>query len=180
MSGITRTRVLVFLSFVIAFAAGVSLGAVVSRPKPRPRGRGLMAEQLHLNADQQKQMRQIWSDLMQQMRANGEKRRALTKERQDALRALLATPELQAKYDAIVKEYDQKLSDLAQEGGKAREEANRRTLAILTDAQRAKFEEFMKSQGTRRPRGDDHGRGRHGPRPGQGPPQPAGAGPAGN
>jgi Spy/CpxP family protein refolding chaperone len=181
VSPVTRTRILVVLSFLIAFAAGVSLGAVVKSTPPRHQGgpRGFISEQLHLTSEQQKQMSEIWSGLMQQMRTNGERRRALQTEREDAVRALMNTPELQKQYDAILQDYAKKLSDLAQEGGTAREDARKKTLEILTEPQRTKFEEIMKSQGTMRQRGEEHGWGRRGQTPEQGP-APAGRGAPGD
>ncbi len=176
MSPVTRTRLLVVLSFAIAFAAGVSLGAAVRSPEPRRHGRSWLAEQLHLTPEQQKQMGDIWSGVMQKMRSIGQRRRTMQTERQDALRALLNTPELQAKYDAVVKEYDQKWADLAQEGGQAQEEARQQTLKILNEEQRQKWEQIMKSPGPPRQRGEERGWGPPGRGPGRNPqpPQPEG------
>jgi cell division protein ZapA (FtsZ GTPase activity inhibitor) len=177
VSPVTRTRLLVVLSFAIAFAAGVSLGAVVSRPQPRPHGPSWLAEQLHLTPEQQKQMGQIWSGLMQKMRANAERRRAMQSDREEAIRALMNTPELQKQYDAIVQQYEQERSDLAQEGGRAQEDAKQQTLKILDEDQRKKWEQLMKSPGPPRQRGEGRGWGPPGRGPGRTPP-PSPAGPA--
>jgi Spy/CpxP family protein refolding chaperone len=168
---VTRTRILVVLAFVVTFAAGIALGAAVGRTAQHHRADGpsWLARQLDLTPQQQEQMREIWSTVRQNsMRAYGERRRAIQDEREQAVRALLGTPEMQQQYDAIKQDYEKKLTDLAQEGGKAREEAKKKTLEILTEPQRKKFEEIMRQP-------EERGWGRRGPRPGQQPP----AGPPG-
>ena len=162
----TRTRVLVMLSFVIAFAAGMALMAVLSGSmQTHRRPQSDLNRQLKLTPEQHKQMGEIWSETMQNwMRTYGERRRALAAERDQLVQGLF-TPAQQVQYDAIMQEYERKLSELAQEGGKAREAANKRTMDILTESQRKTFEEITRQR-------EVHGWGPPGRGPGRNSPPP--------
>lgn len=154
----TRTRILVVVSFLVAFAAGFALGAAV-RHSARSHRTSWLSDQLGLTPEQGKQMRAIWSDVMQKsMHNRSEQRRALQAERDQAVRALLNDKEKEAQYDAILKQYEDKTSGLAKEGRNARDEAVARTMEILKEPQRERFKEFLRQ-------GEEHGWGRRGPRP---------------
>ena len=161
----TRTRILVVLSFVIAFAAGLTLGAALAgstQPHGHPPAPGGLSAQLDLTADQQMKMGEIWSSTMQNWeRTYRDRRHALSAERDQLLQELF-TPVQQVQYDVIIQEYETALSELAQEGGKAREEANKRTMEILTVPQRKKFEDIQRQWA-------EHGWGHRGQKPEQGP-----------
>src|SRR5262245_17234543 len=103
------TRVVVILGFLVAFAAGLAVGAgylgnrnaVGAGPGPstRPmRDRGWMERELNLTAEQKEQMRKIWSDLARGGFPHDDKRRQLRRERDEAIAALVR-PEDMGKYD---------------------------------------------------------------------------------
>jgi Spy/CpxP family protein refolding chaperone len=174
----TRTKAILAAAFLLAFAAGTSVGLFASRPAvsqplPRPAGpRGgpesFLARELNLSKDQQEQMRKIWSEVMGPGgRGPFDRRSALAQDRDQAVLALL-TEEQRVKYDAILQDHAAKLEALSQERKRAFENAVERTKEILTPEQAAKYEELMKKQRDRGPGGPPGFSGPGGP-PGRGP-----------
>lgn len=162
----TRTKVLLLVCFVAAFAAGTTTGLVLRHPEqPRPRPRPL--DELKLTEAQRAQMHQIWSP----MDANGreeqwEKRRRLSEERDKAIAALF-TPEQKAQFDQIQQDYQRKSEELSQERRRAFEAAVERTKKeVLTPEQAKRYDEILKRQRERGP-GPQRGPGM-GPPPGDG------------
>jgi len=136
-------------AFVLAFAAGVAAGFLAGRPRPK-QGSWLSAE-LALTPAQEEQMRKIWSEVMSGgRREQFERRAALDKERDEAIRNLLPEESL-AAYEALLQEHAQKVAGLSDERRKQFQAAVDRTKAMLTEAQRAKYEEFLKKRGDRPP-----------------------------
>jgi len=164
----TRTKVLLLVCFVAAFAAGTTTGLVVRHSEPaRPRPRPL--DELKLTEAQRAQMHQIWSP----MDANGredqwDKRRRLSEERDKAVAALF-TPEQKAQFDQIQQDYQKKSEELSQERKRAFDAAVERTKKeVLTPEQAKKYDEIL-SRGPGGQRGPGGPRGR-GEGPGLGPP----------
>jgi len=149
----SRTRLILLGSFVIAFAAGVLTGLVVSRVRERPPRRSRLASQLNLTKEQQEQMRKIWSDVMSPYQGRrGEGRAALAQERDEAVVVLL-TEDQRAKHEAILQDYARKMEELSQERRKRFDEAVERTKRILTPEQARKYEELLKERRARSPGG---------------------------
>jgi uncharacterized membrane protein len=142
-----KTSVTILLGFLLMFAAGAVVGMVKTHgvfPPPPPHDRSWLGDQLQLSDEQKQQMQQIWADAVPHNRDQAmEKRRALQKQRDDAVRALL-TPAQQTKFDKIVEQYEAAQADLQKERGKAVQEAIAKTKLILNDQQRAKYEEILK------------------------------------
>lgn len=148
----SRTRLILLGCFVIAFAAGVLTGLVVSRLRERPPRRSRLASQLKLTKEQQEQMRKIWSDVMSPHQGRrGEGRAALAQERDQAVVALL-TEDQRLAYEAILQEYTRKMDELSQARRRRFEEAVERTKSILTPEQARKYEELIKGRRERRSR----------------------------
>lgn len=175
----SRTRIIVLVGFVAAFAAGVAVGLVMGRltawpPGGRPHGPSWLAHELNLSPEQQKQMREIWSEVMDN---SWEKQReqmdALKRQRDDGVRALLTDPQ-KAEYEKVMKEYSEKSAAMATARDKVFEEAVERTKRILTESQRKKYDELLKRRGEWG-RGEHHGPkggGKHGGPPPPPPPPP--------
>ena len=142
----TKTRAMILVCFLAAFAAGVGVGLVAwQRPHKRTRHSTLMRE-LNLTPEQRTQMREIWSGLRGAMRRDRRKRRdALREERNDAIRSLLNENQV-PKYEDILQEYSRKMDELAEQRKKRFDEAVKRTKSILTEEQRAKYEELLKKR----------------------------------
>jgi Spy/CpxP family protein refolding chaperone len=164
----TRTTLILLAAFLLAFAAGTSVGLFAnwpassesppSLPPPRasrPHGgpESFLARELGLTAEQQEQMKQIWSEVMSPGgRGPLDRRSALAQERDQAVLALL-TEEQRSRYDAIQQDYAARVEALSQERKKAFDGAVERTKAILTPEQAAKYEDLMKRQRERGPSG---------------------------
>jgi len=162
---LTRTRVLVVAAFLIAFAAGLTTGVAVGRSRHRPRGGSVLTRQLGLTEEQQAQMRRIWSGIDgDSIRAYFERRREIQAERDEALRDLLRASGLQAEYETIMQVYNDQLAELAQERRAAREEAERKTMEILTEPQRKRWQEMLRQR-----EHGERGRPRRGQQPEEGP-----------
>jgi len=111
-----------------------------------PRGdRGsFLTRELNLTREQQDQMKEIWSPMATgRPREQDERRRQYRDERDEAIAALIRTEDLKA-YDAILKDFQGKLTALDEEFRKSYEAAVEKTKAILTAEQRAKYEEILK------------------------------------
>ncbi|NJL31714.1 MAG: hypothetical protein HC898_08820 [Phycisphaerales bacterium] len=155
-----KTRIMIGLVFMVAFAAGVSsalLARQFAEPAPRPRGPWMTAE-LKLTPEQEKQMQEIWGTLG---RSGGheesENRRALQKQRDDSIKALIPA-ERQADLEKLLEDYQRQMNELSQQRKQRFEAAVEKTKAMLTPEQREKFESIL----ARRPDGPRRG-GPHGP-----------------
>ncbi|MGE5609960.1 MAG: hypothetical protein ACM359_11950 [Bacillota bacterium] len=155
-----KAKVIIVAGFLVSFGAGLVIG-LSSHPsgggphRPRP----WIAGQLGLSVEQERQLEKIWSNVVRPPGPEDEeRRRALRRERDDAVAALIA-PEQKAAYDKICKDYFDKVGQLGAERGKLIQAAVEQTKKILTEEQWKKFDEFHKRRG-----GDGHGRG-PGPRP---------------
>jgi Spy/CpxP family protein refolding chaperone len=155
----TKTRLLIVVCFLVAFAAGISGGLAFSRrPRERPRP-PLLVEQLDLTAEQAEQARDIWSETREALRADMAGRRdALQQERDDAIRALL-TEEQRVRYEQVMADYRSKREELRNKRKAAIEKAVERTKEILTDEQRAKYDQLLEER--RKQGGLPWGRGPH-------------------
>src|SRR6476646_957214 len=149
------TKLLVFAGFCVAFAAGVVAG-MGGRGAFRPasastlnnvattgpagpgqhRGgggpQGMLARELSLSAEQQEQLRQIWSETANRGRGErDEQRRQFRKEREDAIASLIG-PENKDKYQQIQDDYTKKLEELDQQWRASFQNSVERTKQILT------------------------------------------------
>ena len=165
----TKIKAILIVSFLVTFAAGAATGLLVARLDHRPRGPSWLANELNLTSRQREQMDGIWSEVMgSMMRQRSEQSKALRQERDQAITALL-TEEQQSRYEAILKDYARKETEMSEQRKQAFEEAIKRTKEILTPEQAAKYDELMQKQ-RERGFGPPHG-GRRGPPP-DGPPGP--------
>jgi Spy/CpxP family protein refolding chaperone len=155
----TKTKTILAVAFFLVFAAGAVVGTVrphvldFGRPhnpggpgtEGRRDGGSFLTRELGLTPDQQHQMKDIWSAMPALGREHGERRREFQKQRDDAVVALL-TPDQRAKYDAIQKDYSDRLAAMQQERQQAFQQAVEKTKSILTPDQAAKYETFLKQR----------------------------------
>jgi len=142
----TRTKVILLVSFLVIFAAGVSVGMLLSRPAKAGSSHQHLREVLNLSPDQSEQMKKIWSDVMESgFRAQGERRSQYAQQRDEAVQALL-TAEQRAKYDAVQQEYSKRMDELSAERKKKFEQAVAMTKKILTPEQAIQYDEWMKQR----------------------------------
>lgn len=161
----TRTRVIVLVVFVAAFAAGVATGLVLRPAHPRPpeRGPSWLVAELSLTPAQQEEMLKIWGNVGRSgWQEENEKRQALQKQRDEAIRNLVPKA-AQAEFDKANETYAKRSAELGELRRQRFDAAVAKTKAILTDEQRAKYETIL----ARRAEGRGEGR-RFGPGPGPG------------
>ncbi len=144
-----RAKVIVGISFVVAFAAGAAAGMLAGWPAEQSREKSVLTKELDLTPQQKTQMRKIWSEVTRDSgRQLRKERQALQKERDESVRALL-TKEQNAQYEAIMQDYSRKSTELAEGRKKQYREAVESTKKILTESQRGKYEELLKKRGER-------------------------------
>lgn len=150
----TKQILLTVFLFVVALTSGVFIGMNVARHGERPpEGRSRLTEELKLTPDQQIQMRAIWQELAPGPgRQHNDKRRQLSKERDDAVAALF-TPDQKTAYDKVLEHYNQQMAEMNHERDLAFQKAVERTKAILTPEQRTKYEEILAKEPFGRGRG---------------------------
>jgi len=164
---VSRTRLLLIVSFVFVFAAGLALGFLAERARHRPHRPSWLGERLDLTAEQREQMREIWSGVAGEMGgAHRDELRALREERDQAMQDLL-TESQKAEHERLQQEYEDKVAELAAAREAAFEEAVRRTKEILTPEQRKQYEHMLEGMSGRgRPSGRPPGPPPEGARPG--------------
>lgn len=155
------TRIVVVFGFLIAFAAGLAVGIKTRGPAAQPttrpaRHRGWLAAELNLTAKQQEELNKIWADMARRgEREQGDRRRQLYRERDQAIAAVIRTED-KKRYDGVVKQYEQKLSDLDREWRESFQASVEKTKQILTPEQRVKYEELLKRHQSERGSRDWH------------------------
>lgn len=157
-----RARLTIVVVFVTAFAAGVGVGLAVRRPPPPAglpgRGPSWMATELGLTAAQHEEMIKIWAGVgRSSWHEEGEKRQALQRQRDEAIRKLLPA-ESQEEFDRVHAAYARQVAEMADQRRQRFDSAVTRSKAILAPEQRTKYEAIL----SRRAEGRD------GRRPGPG------------
>jgi transcriptional regulator with GAF, ATPase, and Fis domain len=105
-----------------------------------------MAVELGLSDAQREQRDKIWGELVSQGRQRFGERRAEAAQQRDQQIHDLLTDQQRTRYEAIQQEYSRKLEQWSEERRKAFDDAVKRTEAILTPEQVAKYEEMLKRQ----------------------------------
>jgi Spy/CpxP family protein refolding chaperone len=168
----TKARVAIIVSFVVAFAAGGATGLMIDRAGPRPdHDRPWLERSLGLSPQKSKELRQIWERVNSAIEQQRDLRAAAARKRDDEIQALF-TPEQAAHYERILQEFTASMDRLANERTTLFQEAEKQTEDILTPDQRDKYEKMRtgRMQQGRRPH-----RGERGAPRAPGPESPAGS-----
>ena len=171
------TKLILILAVCVSFGAGLLVGlesrtASVARPidrdphgGPPPRGDGggptsrrggdgmqsYLAARLKLTPDQQTKIKEIWETTMRDgMRQHDEKRKALRKDRDDAIVGLIA-PERKSEYDAVLQRYSDGQTALEKEMRDNFDAAVKQTNDILDPEQQAEYNKFREERQRRQP-----------------------------
>src|SRR5437868_15158750 len=104
-------KLIVVIGFIVAFGAGMAIRPRIiqethASPTSRPGGpTAWLTTELNLNAEQEEQLKKIWSETAHRGgREQDERRRQFRKERDDAILALIKPDDL-GKYEQITKTY---------------------------------------------------------------------------
>ena len=132
---------------LLSLGAGVFIGVLWEhrRPPLDP-----FVGELNLTAEQQDKLKAIWSDAMEKggFPVQDERREAAKKEYDAALRALFPA-EQQPRYDELLHGYQKKLEDIELESRKIFDDATERSKQVLSEQQRAKYEEIRRKHAER-------------------------------
>lgn len=136
------SKLIVLVSFLAAFAAGLAVGAkwfpwadtaVVPGPTTRPdRRESWLAEQLQLTPEQQEQMKKIWSEVPRNWRERGDPRRQAFRAREEAITALLGSQD-QPRYEEIQRKLVEQMAALDHDRQEARQRAVDESNAALAE-----------------------------------------------
>lgn len=172
----SRSKVILVMMFVLALGAGVVMGvlavkgpSLTAHGSPHGKGGGPRGpfEGIVLSEQQKQQIRTIWEEFSRGGRdggREGDRWGKLRKERDEAIEALMTTPEQKAALARIKQNYDTGLEEMRSEQRKSWEAAVEKTRAILNDEQRAKYDENGKKRAEHdRERGPHNGPPRGGP-----------------
>ena len=150
------TRLVVFIGFCVAFAAGWTVGLTrhraaeqqsISAPPATTRsihrGRGFLESELNLTAQQKEQLNTIWSDIARGGRGDHENRRQELRDKRDSNIAALIRPEDKPKYEQALQSYRDGVEAMDREVRDRFRKAVEATKAVLTTEQRAKSEQIL-------------------------------------
>jgi len=90
-------------------------------------------------------MREIWEGVRSKVNGAYEDAQDLQKKRDEALFSLLTTDEQKAKFERISKDFAEQFNELSRQRDKAFDQAVERTRKLLTDEQRKKYDEILKT-----------------------------------
>jgi hypothetical protein len=133
------------LAYILALAAGTTSGLLAERWRGTapPVATTPLADQLGLSAAQVVQMREIW----QKTDADSYLRRAqdIQRERDQALVGIL-TDDQKEKFAIMDQEFARRFDDLKEERNAVFRDALSKTEAMLSDEQRAKYEQIVRQR----------------------------------
>jgi hypothetical protein len=172
-------KILFLSTLLLVLGAGVVVGKLSTRlPEMvvgKPGGGGPpWAAQLGLTAEQQKQWDAIWADVSPKIGKTFDSRRAIDRERDQAVLALL-TSEQRAAFEKIQNDCRVKRQDCDHDRDHIIHDAEDRSQALLDDVQKKRWDTLQKDWQQHR-RGP-HGFGGRGDRPGPDRPGPDRSGP---
>jgi Spy/CpxP family protein refolding chaperone len=158
-----RSGITLCIAFVLTLGAGMVLGDVWMHWQIRS-GKGeahrdWIAEQLALTPQQRQQMDDIWAKAGQQISKTWDLRRQLDRDRDQAIVALLSDQQ-KAQYDALLRDFRAKRSELDKQRDQLRHDAEAQSRALLDPNQQRVWDTLQQSH-------DHHGP--HGPWPASSP-----------
>jgi Spy/CpxP family protein refolding chaperone len=143
-----RVRLLFIFGFVLSLCAGVVVGMVV-RTVPPVHLRTGFGPDLGLSPEQEEQMRAIWAPVRESDRGRGDRRKGISKERDDAVSQLIPS-DRRSDYEKILQEHTSKLADMGREHERLVQDAEAKMKNMLTATQWTQFEEMKRERFERR------------------------------
>ena len=141
----SKTRVILMSAFLLVMCAGVVVGRLWNQLPIRAKTAGgspsWLADQLNLRPDQRQQMDAIWGETGPKIQKSFEMRQELDRERDQTIQELL-TPAEWTAYDKIVEDFRAKRATLDKDRHQLVMDANAKSMALLDDVQKKKWEEL--------------------------------------
>lgn len=135
----TKTKLILVVSFLLAFAAGTSMGLLLSKPHPKAHDQSRMAEELNLTSTQREEMSQIWEAMDPTFKQLGERRSAASGQRDKDMQSLLSDSQ-RSQVDTIKQDYSRKLDELRTAAAAQRDKDIQ---AILSEDQRGRYDSIQ-------------------------------------
>jgi hypothetical protein len=137
-------------AFVLVLCAGVVVGRLWNQlpvetkaPTSQP---SWLADELQLQPEQREKMDALWTATKAINAKSFERRQALDRERDQAIQQLLTPAEWMA-YDKIIEDFRTKRAALDKERHQLMDETNEKSMALLNDDQKHKWEELRNWRG---------------------------------
>ena len=145
-----KAKLILTLMFALTLSSGLVAGMLVSRLPLAGAAREVaprtpLAEELGLTKEQSEKMRDIWEGVRSKVDGCFGQAQELQKRRDDALLALL-TEEQKAKFAKTQQECGDALASLKIERDGVFQEAVKRTEQILSEPQKQRYREILKSR----------------------------------
>ena len=142
----SKARVIFIVGFVLAMAAGVVVGMVAARAPVKPATpRSDLDAYLELTPEQAEKVHAIWSGVSALTRGRNDRRRALNKDRDEAILQLIPA-DRKADYDRIQQEHAAKVAEFNKEHERLIAEAEQKMKEVLTVVQWNRFEDRKKER----------------------------------
>lgn len=137
-------KIHIIISFILIFFAGLAFGLVIGLSNKKASKRTWLAQELDLNAEQERKIKEIWLGVVQKTgTTSDEEKLKIAAERDDKVRDILK-PEQLLDYSRIQQEFAANIKNLASERKAAMSEAVEQTKKILTEEQRIKYETLLR------------------------------------
>ena len=152
----TKAKLLLFLAFVLVFAAGAVVGRVrdvhvpTSTSEPGKPHHGGLVSLLGLTPAQSEQMKQIWNGFGKEREQIGRQFAENDQQRDGAIQSLM-TSEQWTQYTEIQKLHEQKVREIREQIQQAFQKADAATRKILTADQVAILDKVQREHGGRMP-----------------------------
>jgi Spy/CpxP family protein refolding chaperone len=148
-----KKAILILVLTVLALSAGMVLGWVWTPLQKLENAHGAHTprpwfDQLALSPDQQQQMDKIWTDTRQKRQKMFERFHELDQQRDQQIQGLL-TENQRSAYDKIIAGYHAGREQLNKERESLINDANTKSLALLDDSQKAKWDILSKEMRSR-------------------------------
>ncbi|HEX4793778.1 MAG TPA: hypothetical protein VH370_08305 [Humisphaera sp.] len=148
----SNLKLAIVLGFALMFIAGLAVGRspADNRETPamspqRPQ-HSWLGNQLHLSAEQEKQMKAIWSSTAVTRPDLPKQFHECDKDRDQAILDLL-TPEQRQQFDRIQLDHKDRVEQLNSERSQSMRDAEDQTRQILSEDQRKKYDDILKAHG---------------------------------
>ena len=133
-------RVLLVIAMMLAFGAGAVIG--IGRGKSSRHEESSLSKELKLSSEQETQIREIWSKMLE-CGPQEDERREVARDKRDSDIAALLSAEQKEKYQKIQGDYQTEMHAIETQRDATFADAEAKTRALLTPEQAKKFDEMI-------------------------------------
>ncbi len=141
-----KTKIHIIISFILIFLAGLAFGYVFGFKQKMAPQRTWLAQELDLNTEQEKKIKEIWTAVVQKTGSTPDEEKIKIAAERDRKVLEILNPEQVPDYSKIQEEFGNNIKSLANDRKTAISGAVEQTKKILTEEQRIKYETLLKEQ----------------------------------